>query len=165
LLPDRIAEHEEGFRGSRSVNPPGYVDQVVAIAETLKSGVPLREVPLALFLRGLPVRLEVLQAAYLDILARLRREIDIFNAKTGVSASEPVDQVDAMAAHMAGRARRSTTGRRWEARARQAIRQRKVEADSVQALLSGVLSAALIGTFAGVPATPEGSPKFWKCSA
>lgn len=156
LLPERIVEHEEGFRGSRSVNPPGYVDQVVAIAETLKSGVPLREVPLALFLRGFPVRLDVLRAAYLDILARLRREIDAFNAKTGVSASEPVDQIDAMAARMAARARRSTTGRRWEARARQAIRQRKVEADSVQTLLSGVLSAALIGTFAGVPATPEG---------
>lgn len=156
LLPDRIVEHEEGLRGSRSVNPPGYVDQVVAIAKTLKSGIPLREVPLALFLRGLPVRLEVLRAAYLDILARLRREVDSFNARAGVSASEPVDQVDALAGRMAARARRSATGRRWEVRARQAIRQRKVEADSVQALLSGVLSAALIGPFAGIPATPEG---------
>ena len=63
LLPDRIVEHEEGFRGLCSVNPPGYVDQVVAIAETLKSGIPLREVPLALFLRGFSVRLEVLRAA------------------------------------------------------------------------------------------------------
>jgi hypothetical protein len=156
LLPDRIVEHEEGFRGSRSVNPPGYVDQVVAIAETLKSGIPLREVPLALFLRGFSVRLEVLRAAYMDLLARLRREVGTFTAQAGVLASEPVDQVDTMAAHMAARARRSTTGRRWEARARQAIRQRKVEADSVQALLSGVLSAALVGPFAGTPATSEG---------
>ena len=57
---------------------------------------------------------------------------------------------------MAARARRSTTGRRWEARARQAIRQRHIEADSVQALLSGVLSAALTGPFTGTAATPEG---------
>ena len=156
LLPERIVEHEEGLRGSRSANPPGYVDQVVAIAEALKSGIPLREVPLALFLQGFPVELEVLQAAYLDILARLRREVDTFNAKAGTVGSEPFDQVDAIAAHMAARARRSTTGRRWEARARKAIRQRKIEADSVQTLLSGVLSAAFIGPFAGTPATPEG---------
>jgi hypothetical protein len=156
VLPDRVVEHEEGFRGSRSMNPPRYVDQVIAVAETLRSGIPLREVPLALFIQGFPVRLEVLRAAYLDILSRLRREMDAFNAKLGVSASEPADQVDAMAARMAATARRSTTGRRWEARARQAIRLRKVEADSVQALLGGVLSAALSGPFAGVPATAEG---------
>jgi hypothetical protein len=155
LLPDRIVEHE-GFRGSRSVNPPGYVDQVIAIAETLKSGIPLREVPLALFFSGFSVRLEVLRAAYLDILTRLQREVERFNARAGVSTSEPVDQIDAMAVDMAARVRRSTTGRRWEARARQAIQQRKVEADSVQALLSGVFSAALIGPFAGTPATAEG---------
>ena len=156
LLPDRIARHEQGLRGSRSVNPPGYADQVVAIAETLKSGIPLREVPLALFLRGFTVKLEVLRASYLDILTRLQREIDTFTARIGVAGDEPADQVDAAAAHMAAHARRSTVGRRWEARARQAIRQRQIEADSVQALLSGVLSAALTGPFAGTAATPEG---------
>jgi hypothetical protein len=156
LLPERVVEHAEGLRGSRSVNPPGYVDQVIAIDETLKSGIPLREVPLALFLRGFSVQLEVLRAAYLDILARLRREIDTVNAQVGSAASDPGDQIDAMAARMAARARRSTTGRRWEARARQAIRQRKIEADSVQTLLSGVLSAALTGPFAGTAATPGG---------
>jgi len=55
LLPGRIAGHEQGLRGSRSVNPPGYADQVVAIAETVKSGIPLREAPLALFLSGFTV--------------------------------------------------------------------------------------------------------------
>src|SRR5712691_12006372 len=119
MLPERIVEHEEGLRGSRSVNPPGYVDQVIAIAETLKSGIPLREVPLALFLREFPVKLEVLRAAYLDILARLRQEVDTLSAQAGSAAGEPGDQIDAVAAHMAARARRSATGRRWEARARQ----------------------------------------------
>ena len=102
LLLERIVEHEEGLRGSRSANPPGYVDQVVAIAEALKSGIPLREVPLALFLQGFPVELEVLQAAYLDILARLRREVDTFNAKAGTVGSEPLDRVDAIAAQHGG---------------------------------------------------------------
>jgi hypothetical protein len=156
LLPDRIVVHEEGLRGSRSVNPPGYIGQAIAIAETLQSGIPLREVPLALFLQGLPVKTEVLRAAYLDILARLRREMETFNARAGSGEREPADQIDAVAAHMAARARRSSTGRRWEARARQAIRQRQIQADSVQALLSGVLSAALTGPFTGTAATPEG---------
>jgi hypothetical protein len=156
LLPDRIAGHEPGLRGSRSANPPGYSDQVIAIAETLKSGIPLREVPLALFLRGFPVKLEVLRAAYLDILTRLRQEIDTFNAQIGSAACEPADQVDAVAAHMAARAHHNTVGRRWQARGREAIRQRQIQADSVQALLSGVLSAALTGPFAGAAATPEG---------
>jgi hypothetical protein len=156
LLPGRIAGHEQGLRGSRSENPPGYADQVIAIAETLKSGIPLREVPLALFLRGFTVELEVLRAAYLDILTRLQQEIDTFTARIGVAGDEPADQLDAAAAHMAAHARRNTVGRRWQARARQAIKQRQIQADSVQALLSGVLSAALTGPFAGSPATPEG---------
>ena len=156
LLPDRVVEYEEGLRGSRSVNPPGYVDQVIAIAEALKSGLPMREVPLALFLREFPVELGVLRSAYLDILGRVRRVFDTFNAGTRPDATDSADQLDAVAAHMAARARRSGTGRRWEARARQAIRQRQIQAESARTLLSGVLSAALIGPFAGSQATSEG---------
>jgi hypothetical protein len=122
FLPDRIAGHEQGLRGSRSANPPGYADQVITLAEALKSGIPLREVPLALFLRGFTVKLEVLRAAYLDILTRLQQEIDTFTAKIGIAGGDPADQLDATAVHMAAHARRSPAGRHWEARARQAIR-------------------------------------------
>jgi hypothetical protein len=120
LLPGRIAGHEQGLRGSRSVNSPGYADQVIAIAETLQSGIPLREMPLALFLRGFTVELEALRAAYLDILTRLQQEMDTFTARIGAGEDEPADQLDAAAAHMAAHARRSVAGRRWQARARQA---------------------------------------------
>ena len=82
LLPDRIVVHEEGLRGSRSANPPGYIDEVIAIVKTLQSGIRCARYRLPCFFRGFRSRLRC-GAAYLDILARLWREVDTFNARAG----------------------------------------------------------------------------------
>jgi hypothetical protein len=58
LLPHRQAEHVPGLRGSRTVRAPGYVEQVIVIAEAVGAGFPLRQVPLVLFARGFDVELD-----------------------------------------------------------------------------------------------------------
>jgi hypothetical protein len=156
LLPAREVKRVEGVRGSRTVNPAGYVDQVIAISETLRAGIPLREVPLVLFVRRMPVRVEVLRAAYLDVFTRVAQELQRPATKQEGGAGDPEDRVDAMATYMARRARSNPMGRRWEARARQAVRRREVEAGNAQSLLSGALSAAFTGPMTGRQATREG---------
>src|SRR5690349_278744 len=66
LLPKRIVEHQPGLRGSRTSNPVGYVDQVIAVDRLLKSGVLMRSLPMHLFDQGFDIDPKLLRQAYAD---------------------------------------------------------------------------------------------------
>jgi hypothetical protein len=156
FLPARDVAHTEGVRGSRTTNPAGYVDQVIAISETLRAGIPLRQLPIVLFMRNFPVRVEVLRDAYLGVFSGIAQQFESLPVRHDSEADDLEDRVDAMAAYMAQHPGQSPPGRRWEARARQLTRQGDVEASSSRSLLGGALSAAFTGPMTGTPASPEG---------
>lgn len=156
LLPEREVEHVEGVRGSRTANPEGYIDQVVAISEALAAGTPLRHVPLVLFMQGRPIRLEILCSAYLDLFTSIPDELQRLVAASATVADDPADRVDAIAMHWARIANRSATGRQWQNRARLAVKEFGIDAANANALLGSALSAALTGAMTGMEASPEG---------
>jgi len=156
FLPTRKVEHAEGVRGSRTTNPAGYVEQVIEISDALRSGTPLRQIPLVLFARKLPIRLEVLRSAYLDVFSDIVREFEGFPTGSAAENPDPEDRVDAVAVHMARYSNRNPLGRQWEARARQVMRQRDTKAASAKAILGSALSAAFTGPMTGKLATSEG---------
>jgi hypothetical protein len=158
FLPAREIEHVKGRRGSRAANAPGYVEQVIVIAEAVRAGFPLRQVPLVLFARGLPVEVEVLRTAYLDLLTRVTREISKVTKGSGSGSDElGGDQADRLAIRMAARPGGGRTFQQWEKRARQLKRSGQVpDASSARSLLASALSAALTGPVTGVPASTEG---------
>ena len=95
FLPERDVEHVKGMLGSRTARAPGYVEQVITIAEAMRAGLPLRQVPLVLFARGLPVKVEVLRTAYLDLFTYVMREIDRIVAGDGSGPHDPDDKAAA----------------------------------------------------------------------
>jgi hypothetical protein len=156
LLPVREVEHPEGARGSRTANPEGYADQVIAISRTLASGTPLRHVPLVLFVQGRPVRVETLRSAYLDLFTSIPGELQRLVKGPALAPDDPADRVDAIAMNWARAASRSATGRQWQSRARLATKDPGMDAADPRALLSSALSAVLTGAFTGTEASPEG---------
>lgn len=151
-LPARQATHPAGIRGTATVSPEGYVEQVLAISALLRSGLALRYVPLALFADGFQIEVEALRSACLDLSRKLRQ----WFLELAGDHADPLDQADAIArgmttklggsllAPMANRARKATVagsgGRR--------------EANNV---LASALSAAFTGLFAGQEPSIEGT--------
>jgi hypothetical protein len=155
FLPERDVEHVKGIRGSRTTSVPGYVEAVIAIAEALRAGLPLRRVPLALFARGLPVRAEVLKTAYLDLLRYVTHEIRRIGADEDSGSYDPDDIADVLAIRITAHGRRDTTFPWAAKRAEEAARQAE-EAVSGRSLLAGAWSAALTGPVTGMPASDAG---------
>jgi hypothetical protein len=156
-LPDRDVEHVKGMRGTRTTNPPGYVEQVMTIAEAMQRGLPLRQAPVFLFVRGLPVKVEVLRTAYLELFTCITRTIDRITADSDSKSSDPEDKADVLASRMAAHRGQAKTFQRWDRRARQAVRSGQAGGTAnSHVLLASVLSALLTGPVAGTPATVEG---------
>jgi hypothetical protein len=157
FLLDRDVEHVKGMRGSRTVNPPGYVEQVTAIADIVQKGIPLRQVPLVLFDRGLPVKLEVLRAAYSGLVADITRIMDRVIAEGSSGPGDPSDKADILALRMVAHRSRSGIPRKWEERARQALRASQAgDAANTESLFASSLSAFLTGPVTGALASVEG---------
>ncbi|MBP2323803.1 hypothetical protein JOF56_004188 [Kibdelosporangium banguiense] len=155
-LPRRRVVHARGVRGSRTVNPPGYVDQVIAVHDLLAEGVSLREAPMVLFARGYAVEPDALQAAYLGLFSRLSQEIDVITTDPNIGPVEPDDRADAVAVAMVAKARPGTRVHRWEQRARHARRHGIIDAANVHILMNAAVSAALTGLISGEKASTEG---------
>lgn len=157
LLPARHVEHAKGERGSRTVNPPGYVEQVIVIAEAIRARIPLRQVPLVLFTGGWLVEIEVLRASYLDVFTYLTREIDRVTTSAGPGLHDPNDQPDILAVRMAANTRRNRMFQRWEERAQRVVKSGQAgEVSNARSFFASVLSAALTGPVTGVAASSEG---------
>jgi hypothetical protein len=156
-LPQRIVEHRPGMRGSHSSNPPGYVDQVIAIDTLLRSGVPLRDVPMRLFEQGFPIDLEVLRMAYADLYALVHEGLTAALPHADADA-EPGDRADALALVHASGMRRSTAGRRWANRVRGLVKHGGVaEGDDPDALFVSVVSVMFTWLLAGQPPSAQGT--------
>jgi len=107
FLPRREVEYVVGVRGSRTSNPPGYVDQVIAIAEAVAARIPLHRIPMILFARGMPVELDDLRGAYLDLLERVAHDVDTMCASVAAHEDDLADRPDAVAMHMVSHSRGS----------------------------------------------------------
>jgi hypothetical protein len=153
-LPIRPVERGPGLRGTSTVNSEGYVDQVLAISDSLRSRVALRYVPIALFADGYPVDLEVVRAAYLNLIEALAKVLPIGGAK---SHDELLDQVDNLARTMAGHLGGSMLAPMAK-RARQVAKQAGSGAKGEsRRLLEAALSAAFAGLWAGQEPSIEGT--------
>ena len=147
-------EHAKGDRITHN-HVSGYVQAVIAIAEAVQGGLPLRRVPLVLFAKGLPVRVEVLRAAYLDLLTNLMGEIGRIGADEDSGSHDPGDKADVLAIRMAARGARDTAFPWAGRRAREASHQAE-DGVSGRSLLASAWSAALTGPVMGVPASEDG---------
>lgn len=158
LLPRRIVEHRSGLHGSRSGNPPDYVDQVIAVEALLTSGVSLRDVPMRLFEQGFEVDLKVLRTAYADLYARVREGLVKALPDTARADVEPADRADALASIHARGIRRTATGRQWATRINRLVRQAgALEGDDSDALFVSTISVMFTWLVAGEPPSAQGT--------
>jgi hypothetical protein len=156
-LPERVVEHQPGVRGSRSLNPSGYVDQVIAINSLIKSGVRLRDVSLRLFEQGFPIAVEVLREAYTDLYGWLRHGLTTRPPGSDVTDVEPGDRADALAAVHAPGIRGSAAGRRWAKRVRRLVsRGGAAQGDNPDMLFAGIISAMFTWLVAGEQPSAQG---------
>lgn len=118
--PIRVA----GGRGHGRVSvayPPEAIEQATAIAELVARGVTLDQMPIALFLRGVPVAETALRGALLGSLTTGPAPDPMSgdeDGEEGEDEEEWADRADAMAQHLRRRARRHPVGRHWSARSR-----------------------------------------------
>ncbi|MBS2545508.1 hypothetical protein KGQ19_01360 [Catenulispora sp. NL8] len=155
-LPARDHVHVAGVPGSRSTNPDGYVDQVMAVATLMRSGIKLVEGPIALFADGYPVRLEKLKDSYSHFLTWLKRRLTEIAVKQMPEVHVAADIADAaarvLAQHVAG-----TVLAPWRQRARKMTKSSPAgEKTSGQQYLDGALSTLLTAVFAGEVPSSEG---------
>jgi hypothetical protein len=143
-----------GFSGAARSR---YVEHVLVIAEAVRARIPLRQVSLVLFARGLPVDVELLRAAYFDLFTQVTREMLKITGTGGRGPGEPDDQTDLLAIRWAAWTRGGPAFRQWQVRARRLAHSGQVpEASSARSLLAGALSAALTGPVTGAAASAEG---------
>jgi hypothetical protein len=153
-LPDRLVEHRAGLRGSTTSNPPHYVDQVLALAALVKAGMPMREAPVRLFVRGFSVKAHDLREVYSDLYARLRHGLrqDLVSGE-----ADPADRADALAVLHAADMRRRSAGRRWAKRAKQLVaRGGALQGDDPDTLFVSALSAMFTWMVAGQQPSAQG---------
>jgi hypothetical protein len=121
--------------GRRSIAyPPEALEQATAIVELLAQRVPLNQVAVAMFIRGVPVNQQAVRHALLELL-------DLGLA--GVSdPDERADQADRLAQHALRRARRHPLGRHWS---NQAGRRHRRRQPVLGDMLAGLLGQAITG--------------------
>lgn len=158
LLPERIVEHQPGLRGSRTSNPPGYVDQVIAVDTLLKSGVLLRHLPIHLFDQGFDIDPKVLRQAYADLYTRVHEGLVKPLPDTVPTDADSADRADALARVHARGIRRTAPGRQWATRIKQLVRQNgPMKGDNPDALFVSTISVMLTWLLAGQPPSAQGT--------
>ena len=142
------------MRGTSSANPEGYVDQIMAVSAAVRARVALRFVPISLFADGYPVDLEVIRAAYVELIADMSK---VFPRVEAEPADELLDQLDNFARTLVGHLGGSMLAPMAK-RARQVAKQSGSGGrDEPRRLLEAALSAALGGLWAGEVPSAEGT--------
>jgi hypothetical protein len=145
-----IFQESHGRAGTATRWPLVTAAQAKALVGLLGQGVPLRRCPLALFALGFAIDAAALRAGYLDLYE------EISTAIAGLSPDafhtpDPLDRADAVAQAVARGARRGSSTRRWERRARQGSSRTEARLQ-----LQDALFTSLSGLIVGETPTAEG---------
>jgi hypothetical protein len=156
-LPRRVPVHRPGLRGSTTVNSDRYVDQVIAVAHALRSGVLLRNVPVALFMDGYEIEPDVLKRVYLDLFSDVRALVAKSIEAAGGGLDDPLDVADLLTRigleHVGG-SQLAPFKRRARELAAKSGKPRRTEAQHLLVAATSVMFSAL---WAGAAPTPEGA--------
>jgi hypothetical protein len=156
-LPRRVVVHRRGLRGSATVNQGGYGDQVLATAAALRSGLSLRNVPVALFMDGFDIEPDVLKGVYTGLFAAARTIVVKYAEDSGGELDDVLDVADGMTRLSLEYADRTPLAR-FKRRARElAAKSGKPRRAEAEHLLVAAMSAMCTALWAGVAPTPEGT--------